>query len=492
MAHHTLGGLHGFHDRAQTTRVLLRRVDRRRLIDGRVFGALFALISHVFLEPREFGFRQRRQLPTEQRLETPIHLVDAPSDACIGLSQVVQALLALLKNAQPFHEIGIAEFTEDGSGVLDVAFDHVVFPLDRVARLPRLFEQRDQLRNDRRVPIPKARPTRDGANGEQHAHHQANDHTLHAWLSPPAARKFPGGIQTLVFDTPDTVTHDEGKAMTDSANYTRATTPVFQTAIPSEDVNLYDGPGELLIGPDSHNGQINVRIAWLPVPRLAFRLRLEGAAWVSARGRPTVLVVPDAGIREDVSLAGSGVDARGYWVEGHLKDFASSASGHQSRLMFHLVNFIDYVGTAVCDESQGQKQVRMARLELSSGDWKISIDSVRGLDGQDGLASRLRRTGGYGITHAGMIERTDGNQFDPSTAQPILEDLGMMLTFARGAWCFPQFLVGINSVGQRNVLNLRMKRTAPWKGALSWFDHWEPTSLCDLFPGFLSRRSDPI
>jgi hypothetical protein len=71
---------------------------------------------------------------------------------------MIEPLLALLENPQSFHEVGVLQFQENHSGVVDVAFDHFVFPLNRITGLSRLLAHDHTLLVDDPHPLPRDFP----------------------------------------------------------------------------------------------------------------------------------------------------------------------------------------------------------------------------------------------------------------------------------------------------------------------------------------------
>ena len=103
---------------------------------------------------------------------------------------------------------------------------------------------------------------------------------------------------------------------------------------------------------------------------------------------------------------------------------------------------------------------------------------------------KLKAAGGYGLTHIGSIQKTDGAAFSGQEAREILDTLRLFFSFAKGSWCNPVCPVGFDDAENR-VWELwsypREVWTIPYS---SWFDPHHPEQLVALLPGFMVKREN--
>ena len=114
-------------------------------------------------------------------------------------------------------------------------------------------------------------------------------------------------------------------------------------------------------------------------------------------------------------------------------------------IRFHLANFHEYDGALpVRVTADSEEVLKRTRLTLKFREWAIHIDQD---DDIDELQRHLQWYGGYGIGHVGVIERSDGRQFSLAEVYDLLSYLVRFLTFARGLWCAPIVLEGLDGGG---------------------------------------------
>ena len=160
--------------------------------------------------------------------------------------------------------------------------------------------------------------------------------------------------------------------------------------------------------------------------------------------------------------------------------------GHENTLItqvvFHIFNFVDFFWIR---STKGQyKAVR--NLNLKSNGWKVKITS---LPTTHDNFKRLRKEGGFQLTHIGHLERVDGSTFTGREAQEYLDAVRYFLSFAKGGWCEPNCAVGYDATGSRVWEAWTSPREA-WRQPNSWFDPHHGEQLVALFPGFMSRWAD--
>jgi hypothetical protein len=83
-----------------------------------------------------------------------------------------------------------------------------------------------------------------------------------------------------------------------------------------------------------------------------------------------------------------------------------------------------------------------------------------------------------------VLEREDGTPFRPSEADDHLLGIGTFLSFAAGAWAFPQLHVGLAADGSPAYRECGVRPVHPWDGRFRWFNDHDGASLERAFVSF--------
>ncbi|MGO9180061.1 MAG: hypothetical protein ACLQHS_12510, partial [Candidatus Limnocylindrales bacterium] len=255
----------------------------------------------------------------------------------------------------------------------------------------------------------------------------------------------------------------------------RANQGLYQTAEPNAQVPLLAGRLRVTAG-GSIAGPGHIELCWLPDPRLRFKLQGSPRGALATQGLVRLwgqrakgrCLITD---REPLS--------RPEPIDGLINGpFAIGGNPPVARLVVHLVNFPDFVGSPI---ELGVKSWMRGRALLSGSGWRFTID---GHANTRRLCDSLKSTGGYAITHIGVLEREDGTAFRPSKADDRLLCVGTFLSFAAGAWAMPQLDVGVAADGRALYREYGVKQVAPWGGRFRWFHEIDGASLEHAFTGF--------
>jgi hypothetical protein len=152
------------------------------------------------------------------------------------------------------------------------------------------------------------------------------------------------------------------------------------------------------------------------------------------------------------------------------------------------VKFVDFV-LANLFEFHGNRIVRRGtsrgwqRVEQTLGPFTLILDEL----GHAGShVEQLQIQGGYAITHAARLMRTDGASLSLKEAIKTLDAIGWYLTFARGAHVHPMFVYAPSSTGPDCYRDWSVNRCDPWASRRTWFDpRWSAKLFIDALPGFL-------
>jgi hypothetical protein len=265
------------------------------------------------------------------------------------------------------------------------------------------------------------------------------------------------------------------------------TKPIYETAAVNQPVKLYEGELELKQGGETLPGRGSVQLEWLPRPRLRFSLDLRPPI----RKHPALesgrlhLLGNNWDARVSVLGCSASFGAGATKLTGEVDDFEVGQSQHVAAILFHIVNFKDYIGLAVCDELR--QRAWKGRSVIEAGEWRITVDKT---EEAEPLFKELKNIGGFAITHVGKLERRDGKEFAAKKSENLFEALFRYLSFCRGAWVAPVLPVGFDESGNRVWEKWRGWKIERWRSVDNWFNILSEEGLSNGFPGFYQRWQD--
>ncbi|MGE4494935.1 MAG: hypothetical protein AB7D09_08890 [Methanosarcina sp.] len=142
-------------------------------------------------------------------------------------------------------------------------------------------------------------------------------------------------------------------------------------------------------------------------------------------------------------------------------------------VIFHLFNFRE-----IC----ANKGRYCEDVHIEADNWVIEIKS---LAKSESNFKKLKKEGGYGLTHIVCLRKKDGAFISGKEATEMLDMLQYFFSFANGAWCNPICAVGFNSAC-RVWESWSSPRGPSFSRSESWFDEHHSEQLENLFPGFVS------
>lgn len=164
-----------------------------------------------------------------------------------------------------------------------------------------------------------------------------------------------------------------------------------------------------------------------------------------------------------------------------------------AKAVFHLVNWPNFQGAASFGDYHATNTRRGYRtcgwLSFIIGAWRVTITgNYRTWDAVDSLKSQ----GGYVITHAGAIVRTDNGAFSTSQLDEVIAQLMYLLSFVMGRWTSPELCVGFGSNEYRVYESWGLGRCVPgyWSSGLSFFDEFHPEIIEGVIPGLWDLLND--
>jgi hypothetical protein len=271
-------------------------------------------------------------------------------------------------------------------------------------------------------------------------------------------------------------------------HFPAALQPPMNCGEPNDSLALYTGPIEFTQGSVSFHAPASIHHTWLPSPRVRFE-------------------IPDLpkGMHPDLEQASirldDGTEIPECFVTGLNNAFGWP--GHQSGLsglveqkvirskngmacyaLFLLPNFEDILGRPI---SYSDRSSRAARLALTGGNWKITLDHAENLKA---VKDSLRSNSGFGVTHVGRLERSDGKPFTAAESWDVLNALGWYASFCSGRWTGPTLPRGYDQTGQQVWEVWARFRTSPYRQRLSWMDAHHSGHFEGPFDGFMKLWCD--
>ena len=156
-------------------------------------------------------------------------------------------------------------------------------------------------------------------------------------------------------------------------------------------------------------------------------------------------------------------------------------------ISFSVLNFVKFFG----QKDKWSNSRRLGATELVHDNLRVSLTQCMSLSEHE---KQLNETGGYGVTHTGVIARRDGEAFSVNEAERILRGLRAFLSFARGAGCGLTLVKAAYPEGGEVYLEWGSAHTDPWGRG---HDTWLPTStdggenLALAFSGFWALCNCP-
>lgn len=179
----------------------------------------------------------------------------------------------------------------------------------------------------------------------------------------------------------------------------------------------------------------------------------------------------------------------GLKVRGILKKNAVRSTGATAeKLVFHLVNFPDYIGELIHYEKDVKICAYRGRISLENDQWSGVIDFI---PESKEWRKEQERNGGFYISHVGEIRPKNGQYLDESQLISIYSNLQYLLGFCAGTWVGPVFPQGVRED------EIVWEQFASWKlgsgkKASTWMPTTKPISEFNLFAGFMDRINDSV
>ena len=162
--------------------------------------------------------------------------------------------------------------------------------------------------------------------------------------------------------------------------------------------------------------------------------------------------------------------------------------GRLIRVDFSLANFPSFLGDLVSTDSE---DAPAGRASLVSRDWTLTLDAV---PAPFDTFNDPSVEGGYVITHAGRLERTDNAEFSVDDARAVLTDLYWFFSFCRGKPSAAALPVGISAQGSHVWTDWSSVSIGAHssQSATGWLNLKNTSGLRNLFARFFDKLREPV
>jgi hypothetical protein len=209
----------------------------------------------------------------------------------------------------------------------------------------------------------------------------------------------------------------------------------YSTVSASAPTPLWEGRLHLVAGGARCVGDGAIELDWRPEPWIGWRQaadKVVPAVFNADAGR---LIAYGLGAKALYQRTNSTIrSTRAATNTGYLPGGVEVGGGRLDLVLFHLVNFPDYIGSPV--ESGPSSWV--GRVSFRARGWTVDVHWVQEFSR---LKSELRADRGYALTHNARLQRSDGTTFTPSQALRFLSDLHRFFAFVKGGWAGPALVV---------------------------------------------------
>ncbi len=276
-------------------------------------------------------------------------------------------------------------------------------------------------------------------------------------------------------------------------NHPPPTPSIFPNARPNQDIRLFEG-NLWLSGPTvSQRALGTLTLSWVPGPRTIVELSSIALSVSQIQDKYRIRTTSPV-VESDCVITQVGVGtSEPRTTVGVLSGSAVTVGDHElSTVRFPVVNFCNYIGSWLCVPRAEGDVVGYSswtgRLELQTSGWSIILDAPANYAT---TFEELRRSGGYAITHNGVIRRVDGSTFANNEAERLLSALRLFLSFCQGFFCGPVLAQGLDPKDDRVWSEWTPSRLDRWHETPTWFSHLDAQAQAVAFQGFWAKWCDP-
>jgi hypothetical protein len=269
--------------------------------------------------------------------------------------------------------------------------------------------------------------------------------------------------------------------------------PLFDFSANESSILIHQSQAEITINQHAYTGSGEVRLELFPQARIYLYGYFQGIPTTDAldarfmRSEISSFSLDNRQIEGFLLSIGGDVDSQEFNLKWCPKSQSICGVGDDSTkmslLVFHLFNFDNIFGTRRSGQQVGSVEYMIEHVDLICDEWTVELKSLPST--KDAL-EKLKKEGGYRLTHIASARKADGTSFSGKDAQVCLSSLHYFLSFAKGGWCNPMCAVGFDEIGNR-VWEFWSPPREPWRNPLSWFDPQRGNQLAALYPAFIKK-----
>lgn len=274
--------------------------------------------------------------------------------------------------------------------------------------------------------------------------------------------------------------------------------PAYDFTASSTSVLLQRGPAEITINGNTYSGNAEARLDLLPRASIHLYGRFKGVSPADVTSLMTGQKTVSSFSIDNRQIEGFPINIEGNLAaidqEMTIKWISKSEpiigigndSTQMTRVVFHLFNFVDFLGARRTVEREGDATHSIEHIDFKYDGWRVKLKSL--VETKNNIKS-LKEEGGYRLTHIGCVDQIDHAPYTGKDIKHILKALRYFMSFAKGIWSEPVCVVGFDASGNR-VWESWSSPSESWYTPRSWFDPHNSSQLAKLFSGFMGRWTD--
>ena len=270
--------------------------------------------------------------------------------------------------------------------------------------------------------------------------------------------------------------------------------PIYTTNKINQNVILYTGEIEIKTGINNQSLEIigsgKVIYKWFPSPKLQFEFTSQSSSapllMVALYGedpQPAFISLTNIGVFDaEITVNSLNLNSQ-LSITGMISKPIIQGNGQSlSHVLFHVTNFHNIIGRPTATLEKNGRRYLIERILFEAEGWKITLDQ---LETTSEIVQSLNAQGGFGITHVGKLERSDGQVFTEKEALVFLQIFTDFLSFTRRFYLCLGLSIGYDKSGNKIWEHWQNSSGSSWKSIASWCPKQEAKMLSDVFPGFV-------
>ncbi len=272
---------------------------------------------------------------------------------------------------------------------------------------------------------------------------------------------------------------------------------------PNQPLEIYRGGLKLKYKDVTIRGKGRIFVRWLPIPEIWFEMQycekcgIKYPATLTTKGDAINCLLETGPNQQENCLEVTGVPEIAVRHKKHLfpskgKIRAIHMSIKDPDILAGNLSFPQYNGTCNCIKFHLENFKNFGNLRLAEKEYTLYLDAVNFIrrtdDESNILDGRMKKTGGFIVTHIGVLKRLDQSAFPLTDAIIYLNGIYFFASFLSGTWCGPTLAQGFNDEGivwQDGV----PERLTPWTYANGCVKGWT-AGIEDLFRNFMIQWRD--